>query len=124
MLLRARNSIYWPGMDRAINTHIQQCLQCRESAPSQAKEPLVITEAPDYPFQKVAADLFELDGHQYLVYVDRLTGYVELSHFPTSTATSIIIQSFREFFHRWGVPEEVSLDGGPNLSSHEISEVL
>ena len=44
MLLRARNTMYWPGMDRSIGIHIQQCLQCRESAPSQTKEPLIVSQ--------------------------------------------------------------------------------
>ena len=30
----------------------------------------------------------------------------------------------REFFNRWGVPEEISLDGAPNFSSIEIKRML
>ena len=124
MLLRARNTMYWPGMDRNIDIHIQQCLQCRENAPSQTKEPLIVSQVPEYPFQRVVADLFEIEGFKYLVYADRLTGFVELAHFPISTVTSIVINSLREFFHRWGVPEEISLDGGPNVDSNEITKWL
>ena len=70
------------------------------------------------------ADLFEREGYKYLAYADRLTGYAELAHFPSSTVSSVIINIFREYFHRWSVPEEVSLDGGPNLASKEISDWL
>ena len=36
----------------------------------------------------------------------------------------MLIMLIREFFHRWGVTEEASLDGGPNLESYEIKEWL
>ena len=58
MLARARDDVYWPNMDNDINNHVSSCSQCRESAPSQQKEPLLMTEAPEYPFQHTVADLF------------------------------------------------------------------
>ena len=116
MLARARQTVYWPGMDRDINNHVSSCHQCRTHAPSLPQEPLISTEIPDYPFQRVATDLFDIDSYTYLVYVDRLTGFIELAHFPNSTSTLSIINTLREFFHRWGVPEQISLDGGPNLT--------
>ena len=79
---------------------------------------------PEYPFQNVVADLFEINGHDYLAYVDRLTGFAELAHYTSSTASSHIINTIREFYHRWGVAEEISLDGGPNLRSSETTRWL
>ena len=124
ILARARHDVYWPGLDRDINIHVSTCASCREIAPSQQKEPLITAPVPQYPFQHTVADLFEREGYKYLAYADRLTGYAELAHFPASTVSSIIINTFREYFHRWGVPEEVSLDGGPNVASNEISNWL
>jgi hypothetical protein len=124
MLARARKWYYWPGMDKDVEAHVDSCAQCREMAPSKVREPLTPSPIPDYPFQNVVADLFEIDGCHYLVYVDRLTGFPELAHYPSSTSSYNIINSIREFYHRWGVPEEISLDGGPNLQSTEITEWL
>ena len=59
-----------------------------------------------------------------MIYADRLTGFIELTYFSGSTASSTIVNTFREFFHRWGVPEEISLDGGPNLASNEVKSWL
>ena len=64
--------------------------------------------------------MFQIDNNFYLAYVDRLTGFAELAHFPTSTTSTSIINTIREFFHRWGVAEEISLDGCPNNVSNEI----
>ena len=122
MLSRARKSWYWPGMDRDILAHTESCATCREMAPSKGREPITMTAPPEYPFQQAVADLFEVHGHDYLAYVDRLTGFAELAHFPTSTSSYHIINTLREFFHRWGVVEEVSLDGASNLQSVEIKQ--
>ena len=124
MLARARKSWYWPGMDRDILVHSETCDTCCEMAPSKTKEPLNMTPPPEYPFQQAVADLFEIHGIDYLAYVDRLTGFAELAHFPTSTSSYHIINTLREFYHRWGVVEEISLDGASNLQSSEIKQWL
>ena len=124
MLARARHSVYWPGMDRDITVHCETCLQCRQNAPSKPKEPLMPSVIPEYPFQHVASDMFEIDDHSYLAYVDRLTAFAELAFFPGSTTSAAIVNVLREFFHRWGVPEEISLDGATNYTSKETTDWL
>ena len=112
MLSRARSSVYWPGMDRNITDHSKACTQCRENAPSQPEEPLIMTEVPEYPFQQVAADLFEIDGYFFLVYVDRLTGFPEVGHLSKWH----IISTHRLYFAR--------IFSSLNLKSLEIDEWL
>ena len=121
MLARARQTIYWPGMDRDINQHCEKCLQCRKNSPSKQKEPLIPSDIPEYPFQQVVSDIFELNDNTYLVYIDRLTAFAELAYFPGSPTSTAIINVFREFYHRWGAPEEISLDGARNYNSKEIT---
>ena len=58
------------------------CETCNTHAPPQPSEALVLTPAPDYPFQMTVADLFQENGHTYMAYADRLTGYLDISHFP------------------------------------------
>ena len=124
ILSRARQTMYWPGMDRDINRHSERCKDCQGAAPSNTKEPMIPTEIPEYPFQHATSDLFEINGHHYLVYVDHLTAFAELAYYPSAPSSAKIITTFREFFHRWGVVEKISLDGGPNLDSYEMNEWL
>ena len=124
MLARARQTVYWPGIDNDINLHCESCLQCRKNAPSKPKEPMIPSEVPEYPFQEVVTDMFELNGYWYLVYVDRLTGFPELAYFPNHTTSALIINVLREFFTRWGVPEQVSMDGASNYTSEKITDWL
>ena len=40
--------------------------------------------------------------------------------YKTIYYSQTIINILRELFHRWGVAEEISADGGPNLLYKEI----
>ncbi|XP_045101465.1 uncharacterized protein LOC123498425 [Portunus trituberculatus] len=82
MLRRARQCVYWPGLEGDLQHYRASCTSCETHAPSQPSETLVITPPPEYPFQSTVADMFQHEGHTYMVYADRLTGWLELAHFP------------------------------------------
>ena len=91
---------------------------------SHVREPNLLADIPAFPFQNVVADLFEIESYKYIVYPDRLTRFVELAYFPSATTSTVIINTLSEFFHRWGVPEEIPLDGASNIQSTEIKDWL
>ena len=64
--LRAKLSIWWPGISKTINDMVKQCSTCSKHF----KPRMIPTPLPDYPWQKVSSDLFQLDGAQYIVVVD------------------------------------------------------
>ena len=82
----------------------------------------MLTPAPEYPFQRTVADLFQENGHTYMAYADRLTGFLDVSHFPVEATSARLKTQFRKHFARWGAPEEISTDGGTNLVSEEMCE--
>ena len=55
---RARQSVWWPGINKYIEVMISKCLICCKHK-QQNTEPLKPTPFPEYPWQKVATDLFE-----------------------------------------------------------------
>ena len=57
---RISSSVWWPGISKAIETYIKNCPQCVKSY-IPPKEPLMTSPLPGRPWQKVAADLFELN---------------------------------------------------------------
>ncbi|KAK3894918.1 hypothetical protein Pcinc_001366 [Petrolisthes cinctipes] len=124
MLRRARQTVYWPGMEGDLQHHRDVCAVCNAYSPSQAAEPLTLTPPPKYPFQHTVADLFQLDGQMYLAYADRLTGWLEIAHFPSRATSSKLLSVMRQYFQRWGAPESISTDGGTNLTSEEMSNFL
>ncbi len=59
---RARGVMFWHNISSDISNMIQQCSVCQEHRASNAKEPLISHETPDYPWQTVASDIFRWDG--------------------------------------------------------------
>ena len=70
MKARANATIYWPGMINNIGSTSYNCKHCNEIAPGQPRKPLMATPSPDWPFQLIFADYFELNNHSYLAIVD------------------------------------------------------
>jgi transposase InsO family protein len=68
------------------------------------------------PWQKVATDLFELDGKHYVVVVDYYSRYVELVQLRQQTADDVI-NALKAIFARHGVSMVCFLDNGPCYST-------
>ena len=125
MRARANTTVYWPGLDAQIHQTRYKCMRCNETSPSLPKEPLIITKSPDYPYQQVCMDFFELKGHHYLVYVDRFSGWPTIIKYPSNQITSAhLMKDCRIMFHTYGVPELIQSDGGPQFCSSEFIHFL
>ena len=105
----------------------ESCIHCNRNAPSQAATPPLPNPPPSTPFDAIFADFFKYGGHQYLVVGDRLSGWVEVYQ---STAGSSqagaagLIRHLRSFFASFGVPEELSSDGGPEFTAGATESFL
>ena len=118
MLTKA--SVWWPGISSAVQEMIQQCQVCaRDAEPTQKL--LIPRPLPDYPWQVVGSDLFELHGIQYLLVVDHFSSYPEvvgLSYTPSNA----VISALRPMFARHGIPEVLRSDNGPQYASEEFEK--
>ena len=117
---RARAMVYWPGMSKDIRETREGCADCNRNAPSQATTPPLPSPPPSTPFEAVFADFFDYGGRHYLVVGDRLSGWVEV--FGSTAGTNLagaagLIRHLRSFFATFGVPEELSSDGGPEFTA-------
>ena len=127
MQSRARAIVFWPGMTEDIKLTREKCRSCNKSAPSQAAMPTIVAPVPATPFESIFADFFDYAGHHYLVAGDRLSGWVEIFKSPTGTAksgASGLISALRLLFSTFGVPEEISSDGGPEFSASMTADFL
>ena len=93
MIRRANQSIYWPGMENDIRNKRYSCHKCNEQAPSQPKETYCPSVNPIYPFQMICMDFFEIDHHQYLVLVDRFSGWIIMYHFKSFDSCQMLLYS-------------------------------
>ncbi|XP_032225565.2 uncharacterized protein K02A2.6-like [Nematostella vectensis] len=124
---RARTIIYWPGMARDIRAIRERCSDCNGNAPSQAATPPLPSPPPSTPFEAVFADFFDYGGHHYLVAGDRLSGWVEV--FGSKAGTTLagaagLTRHLRSLFATFGVPEELSSEGGPEFTAGVTQDFL
>ena len=89
--LCARQSVWWPGISRGIETEVKGCRECSRHA-SKPREPMIISEIPKYPWQKVGSDLFEIkeQTYMYVVLVDYFSRYLEVAKLSSTTSSSIV----------------------------------
>lgn len=117
---RARSIVFWPGMTSDIRAIRDTCMKCIKNAPSQAATPPIMSNTPSTPFESIFADFFDYGGRHYLVVGDRLSGWVEVYASTSGTHTSGaagLITHLRTLFATFGVPEELSSDGGPEFKA-------
>ena len=119
---RARQVVYWPGMNAEIDKMIRQCEVCRTHVPSQPKEPLLNDRIATLPFESVSADLFNCQGFEYLVYADRLTGWICLAKVGRTASSPDVIRHIRRWFPDVGVPKSLCTDGGPQFASRKFAD--
>ena len=124
MKARANETIYWPGLDADIRNFRNNCSICNTISPSQPREPLILTPTADWPFQSIVMDLFEVEHHSYMACADRFTGWLILYHLGTQQDSRKIISLCRSLFENYGVPEDLSSDGGPQFTSSAFLEFL
>ena len=72
------------------------------------------------PWSKVGADLCEFSVRTLLVGVDYYSNFIEVTRMTTTTSRSII-KAMKEVFARFGIPDVVVTDNGPQFSSAEFS---
>ena len=76
---------------------------------------------PEYPWQRVASDLFELDKKTYLLVADYFSRYVEVQTLTSTTSASIIC-TLKSIFAQHSIPETFVSDNGPQYSSQEMKD--
>ena len=117
---RARESIHRPGMQAAIK---ETCLSygvCAQYLSERPREPMKSHDIPSRPWSKVSADVFQLNGSNYLVVVDHCSDYMEVEPLR-NTSASTVIRAMKRNFARYGIPEECITDNGPQFDSYEYS---
>uniref|UniRef100_A0A3B3DJ66 Gypsy retrotransposon integrase-like protein 1 n=1 Tax=Oryzias melastigma TaxID=30732 RepID=A0A3B3DJ66_ORYME len=112
---RARESAWWPGISTDIGRMVDRCEICKTHRP-QSREPLLPTQVPDRPWQRVGMDLFEWSKKHYLLIIDFFSRYIEVAELK-STVAEVTIRAIKEIFARHGTAETVVSDNGPQFSS-------
>jgi len=113
----ARQFYYWPGMSNDITSVVAKCEACQLTRPSKPHtEPPRSYPAALFPMHYVSLDLFACAGKEYLVMVDRFSGYTWVHPLSRET-TAAIIRPLEAWFYQYGFPENILSDNGPCFRS-------
>lgn len=121
---RARQAVFWPGVDADIANTVRACEPCQILQPSQQQEPRLCDDNPTRPFESISADYFSVAGKAFLVIADRLSGWPVVVSCGADTTSAATIRHFRRLFRDLGVPVRLRTDGGPQFASREFSTFL
>lgn len=128
MSARAQVTFFWPGLSNEIERLREECRQCHTNAPTQAKmPPTTDIKIPTSPFEMIFSDYFQLHGFYYLIAGDRFSGWTEVVQVRPGTQSSGakgLCSALRRLFALFGVPVEISSDGGPEYEAHEFAVFL
>ena len=120
-LRKAHDVVFWPHMNADIKEEVGNCATCNESIDNQQKEPLLTHEIPSRPWSKLGIDLFSIRGKDYMVTVDFYSDFWEVDRLY-STTTDAVVKKLKRHFSRYGRPDVVVTDNGPQLVSDEFQK--
>ena len=120
-LRRMRESLFWPRMSAEMKDYVARCDICLSNRDQQPKEPLMPHDVPMRPWEKVAADLAEMDGRILLVVVDYYSNFIEIDELKRMTSASVIA-AFKRLFARYGCVDVLVTDNGRQFVSEEFRQ--
>lgn len=117
---RARDSVWWPGVSKQIKSMVEDCERCASTRVQRA-EPLVASPSPELPWQQLGIDLFHFNGQDFLLIVDYFSRYPEVITLKSTTCSSVIT-AVKSVLARFGIPEVVRSDNGPQFAAAEFAD--
>ena len=95
---RAHTSFWWPELSKEIKDLVAQCVTCAKDRPTPNK-PFMSASFPSRPWERIATDLFELNGKVYLIVTDYYvySQWFEIKELRNETS-QVIFQALKELF--------------------------
>ena len=84
-------------------------------------EPLMSSSFPCRPWQRVASDLYDFHGQEYIIVVDYYSRWFEIRKLRDETSKSAI-EALKEIFAIHGIPDQVMSDNGPQYDAECFRE--
>lgn len=120
----ARSYFWWPGLDVAIEEKAKACHDCLKVRNHPQLAPLHPWAWPEEPWQRIHIDFAgPLEGSMFLVVVDAHSKWPEVVVMK-STSTEKTIEELRSIFSRFGLPQQLVSDNGPQLVSEEFKAFM
>ena len=120
-----REKVWFPGINQRVETLVKNCITCQASEhPKMNKEPLIMTELPQGPWEEVSADFcgpLPATDKYLLVIVDDYSRY-PVVEMVTSTSATAVVPVVDKVFAMFGTPKVLKTDNGPPFNSAKFKE--
>ena len=116
----ARSYIWWIGLDKDIESLGKSCESCQAIKSNPTAAPLHPWVWPDTPWTRIHVDYAgPFLGKMFFLVVDAHSKWPEVFIMKSTTSQSTI-EALRSLFGRYGLPEQLVSDNGPQFTSGEF----
>ena len=116
----ARIHVWWPGVDKSIEQVVRSCESCQSVRNNPSSTLLHPWAWPDGPWKRIHVDFAgPFQGSMFMVIVDAHSKWLGVIPMATTT-TEKTLEVLRSMFARYGVPEQLMSDNGPQFTSAEF----
>ena len=123
MKLLAQSHVWWPHIDQDIQEMVKVCCVCQEVKQTPPVAHLHPCIWPSQPWKRIHVDFAgPFMGGSYLIVVDAHSKWPKVQHMSTATTTKT--QVLRSLFARYGIPERLVSDNGPQFVSEEFETFM
>ena len=112
---RAQQTVWWKGINNDIQNSVESCQHYQIHKPAQRHEPMISTPLPNGPWLKIGADQLTFEGKEYMVITDYYSRWIKIIYMGHDTTAKTTMIKFKNVFARWGIPQEVITDNGPQF---------
>ena len=122
MSLRARETVYWPGISEDIRHTYHHCQICAKFARSQQRETLQSIETPQTAWEQLGLDIFTLRNTHFLLVIDYFRWFPVVRQLQILHSLSVI-KHLKHIFTEMGIPRCIVSDGGTQFTSQEFQDL-
>ena len=119
--LRARETVYWCGINGYIDNMIRKCDVCQHNQTAHLKEEMIPIDAT-YPWEIVGSDMFHFRGDEYLLGVDYNSSYPIIRKL-SSTTTCAVVSKRQLLFSEFGITNFCISDNARQYDSAEFRKL-
>ena len=118
----SRSYVWWPKIDSDIEKTVSTCLVCQKIRSEPVQAPVHPWIFPSKPWSRIHIDFTgPISGTTYLVVVDAYSKFPEVVKM-TSTTSTATVNALRDIFSRYGLPEIMVSDNGPQFIASEFQQ--
>ena len=118
----ARGLVWWPGLDKEIETMVKNCNKCQQSQPSPPSAPMQPWSWPTRPWSRLHVDYAgPIGGRMVLVVIDAHSKWIKAIALKTASAQTTV-QQLRKLFAQFGIPNTIVSDNSPQFAALEFQK--